>query len=400
MATLQFNQEALLDNNIFKYENRLHSQLNKFSAENTMILCTYFNIDKDKTTTDRGLLDIDEVFGKRSPLRFNKIENMPLFGFSQANPENSDENIMEDIVVNGECTIIPSTIVPLQNDCFIIKHLKMNALFQVTSVTYDSMKQDGFYKITYRLMETSQEAIDFMEKQTVENYKCDLDAVGTTVNPIIQKDDFVYKEKLVKMIDDMIECYKSLYYNERHNCFLYNYKDYRLFDLCGNMFISKHSLMNHENGTNVIMLHDKINEPKKELLYNRSIYKWIERDANIDTLHEFKYQLASSQAYIDSSFYKWSEADIMVMIPMSVNFKINNTISSFNQNQIKLYDNKEYGNSDYDMIISKFINGKLSSHKDIPLTLGDSLFDLFDDKDTFLLTPIIIYIIRKILKFN
>lgn len=400
MATLQFNQEVLLDKNIFKYEDRLHTHLNKYAADNSMILCTYFNIDKDKTTTDRGLMDIEEVFGKKSPLRFNRIENFPLLGFGQTNPENTDENVMEDVVVNGECIIMPSTIVPLQNDCFIIKHLKMRALFQVTSVTYDSMKQDGFYKITYRLMETSQEAIDYMEKQTIKRFNCDLNAVGSTLNPIIEEDKFIYKEKVNMMIDDMIDMYRSMFYNQKHNCFLYEYNGYRLFDLCGNMFMAKHSIMNHKNGTSVIMLHQKLVESKEYEYYNRSIYKWIERDAPIDKLNKFKYQLTSSQGYIDSSFYKWGEDDIQVMIPVNPMIKTINSISTFNKDQINLYNNGEIGSSDFDMIISKFINKKLSSYMDIPLSLGNSLFDAIKDKDTFLLTPIIIYIVRRVLEFN
>ena len=143
---LIFNEENMINGNIFKFEQRLQSHVNKY-VENGAILTTYFSQREDATTVDRGTQDIDQLFGKQSPLRFNKILNFPLYGFGKANPDNSDELQIEDINVEGDCVILPSTIVPKPMDFFMVNHLKMKGIFQVVSIQYDSMKVEGYYII-------------------------------------------------------------------------------------------------------------------------------------------------------------------------------------------------------------------------------------------------------------
>ena len=148
-GSLIFDEKTMINGNIFKYEQRLQSHMNKYIGTGA-VLTTYFPLNENATTVDRGLQTEDQIFGRKSPLRFNQVNDFPLHEFGQANPENTDEQQVEDILVEGDATILPQTIVPKQNDFFMVNHLKMNALFRVTSVTYDSMKREGFYKIHYR----------------------------------------------------------------------------------------------------------------------------------------------------------------------------------------------------------------------------------------------------------
>lgn len=402
---LIFDEQSLLDGNIFKFEQRLKSHTNKY-IENGALLTTFFNIRENATTVDRGLQDIDQLFGHKSPLRFDKILNLPVYGFGQLVPNNSDETGVEDINVEGECTILPSTIVPKQNSFFIINHLKMKGIFQVVDVHYDSMKIEGYYKIRYRLHSTSDEILQNLEKQTVETYHCDLDAVGSNINPIIKKDDFVKRSQIEQMINKMIESYRSLFYDERHNCFLYFHQDtgMRWFDLCGNEFIAKHSLMNPSNSNKVIILHEKIRDRQLSLFYNNSIYNWIEVDCPKKLLRKFHFILNDAEGYPDSSFARWNEGDIEVIQPLaSYQSKVYyQELSYFDNKQLECFmDSNKYPNFEYDQLIHRFIhNGNNISIDDISLNTADALLSSIKHKDIFLYTPIIIYIIRKILKFN
>ena len=217
-----FDEQTFLDQNLFKFESRLKSSTSRFIAEGA-VLTTYFNLAENRTTVDRGLQTIDQLFGKNSPLRFNKVKNFPLYSFAQMNPTNDDSAQVEDIGADGECVLLPCTVVPHQNDFFILNHLKMKALFRVTEVQFDSMKVNGYYKIKYHLYSNSDETIAQLEKQTVNTYNTDLNAIGTEVNPIIKEDDFVLRSKIRQLVVKMIESYKALFYNSRHNCFLLGY---------------------------------------------------------------------------------------------------------------------------------------------------------------------------------
>lgn len=405
MSNLVFNEQTLLDGNLFKFENRLLSVTNKFSTEGA-ILTTYYQIKEDATTVDRGLQDIEQLFGHNSPLRYNKIENFPLYGLSPATPSNNDEVGVEDISVDGEYVILPSTIVPKPNDFFIINHLRMKGIFQVTEVQYDSMKTNGFYKIRYRLHSTSQETLNNLAKQTVDHYYTELDAIGTHKNPIIHEDDFVLTRKIQLMVNKMIESYQALFYNERHNCFIYYDQQLqtRFWDICGNEFIAKHSLMNIPNSAKVIMLHEKVRDDNFPIMYNNSIYNWIEMDAPLRRLCKFHYRLSPANYYKDSSFFRWSETDIDVIQPLGTHQVgiLNQDLSFFDDKQLTaMMDESAMCVSEFEKLIHAFIHkGQNISLHDVSLYTGETLYSSINKLDVYLYTPIVIYIIRKILSMS
>lgn len=405
MDGLIFDEKTMLDGNIFKYEKKLNSRLNRYT-ENGMLLTTYLSLKEGETTVDRGLGEIEELFGKRSPLRYELIHDLPIMGFGAANPENTEENGVPDINVDGEAIIITRTVIPRQYDCFIINHLKMRALFMVTGVTYDSMKVDGNYKISYHLQTTSEKVINQALSQVVDENYTDLNAIGTDVNPIIRKDDFILRNQIKQMVTKMIESYIALFYNERHNCFLFydQQTGMRYFDLCGNEFIARHSIMNTQNSSRKIVLNDKIRDPLLGVYYNNSVYAWLELDAPDRLLQKFSYMLSYGSGYMDSSFALWDEDDIMVMQPLSLQQAgVNIKDSFFDDEQFKSFMDKKHEpkSSEYDKLIWKFINKQdtLSIH-DVSLYTADALISSVKHRDVFLYTPIIIYIIRKILLMN
>lgn len=402
---LIFSEESMINGNIFKFEQRLMSHVNKY-VENGAILTTYYPIRETATTVDRGTRDIDQLFGHKSPLRFNKILNFPLYGFGAANPENTDEMNVEDINVEGDAEILPATVVPSQNDCFIVNHLKMRAVFTITSVQYDSMKVEGYYKIHYRLISTSNETLENLEKQTVETFRMDLNAIGSNLNPVIKEDDFILRSQIEQMVNQMIRSYRALFYNERHNCFLYHHPKmgFDWFDLCGNEFMAKHALMNFGNSSKVIILHEKIRDKQLPVYYGNSVYNWLELGAPKRMLQKFYFMLNSTEGYRDSSFYRWGDKDVQVMQPLALyQIGINNQqYSIFDDSQFNSFDNETLiPESEYDKLIWKYINkGSSLTIHDVSLYTADALISSIRHMDTFIYTPIVIYIIREILGMN
>lgn len=400
---LIFDEESMINGNVFKFEQRLNSHVNKY-MDNGMILTTYFSQNENATTVDRGLRDIDQLFGDRSPIRMNKIKNFPLCGFGPTNPENSDEQQIEDFNVEGDCTVIPSTIVPKQYDCFIVDHLKMKAVFLVTSVNYDSMKPEGFYKIHYRLHSTSEETLLNLNKQTVATYRVELNALGSDLNPVIREDRYIERQVVKKVEEELIDNYISLFYNSRHNCFLYYHKQtgIRYFDMCGNEFMAKHNLMNYEGSSRSIILHNKLNDSQLPLYYSYSIYRWIERDAKSELVQRFYYELTDGLSYPYSSFYRWSEDDIQVIYPLAVHQTgmYNQSYTYFDNKQLESFlDPNTEPSSIVDKIIWKYINhfDKMTLG-DIPSSISDMMFVSYID--SFFYVPILIFIIRKLLSLN
>lgn len=402
---LIFDEKSMLDQSLFQYEQRLRTHLNKY-VENGLLLTEYFSQDENSTTVDRGTQTIDQLFGKSSPLRYNLIIDLPLSGFGQANPDNSDENNVEDVNVEGDCTILPSTVVPKQYDFFIIKHLKMDAVFEVTGVTYDSMKVDGFYKIHYRLHSTSRETIQQMRSQCINVYHCDLNAVGSTTNPIIKEDDFNKKLQVELMLNKMINSYRAMYYNSTHNCFLFHNQNDRLtyFDMCGNEFMAKHGIMNYRGANEVIMLQSKIRDIQLPEYYANSVYNWLEMGAPARMIRKFAYIFYDAEGYPDSSFALWGDGDIQIAQPLGEYQDKNAMLSFFTKEQFDAFLDEEHEPtaSEYDKLIWKYIHKQGSlSIDDISLYTADPLLNGGKyNINNYLYAPIAIFIIRRILRMN
>ena len=403
MAGLVFDESTLVNGNIFKYENRLHSKLNRF-IESGPTIVTYFRQAENETTVNRGMQDINELFGNHSPIRYFKINNFPVYGFQQATPENTDEQQIEDINVEGDCIILPTTVVPKAYDCFIVNHIKMNQIFIVTNVTYDTMKQDGYYRIHYRLQSTSAATIqNIEEKLTIKTFYFDMNKIGTDSDPILSEEDSVTERQINQMVSTMIIAYRSLFYNERHNCFLYRDQETGMdwFDMCGNEFIAKYSLMNIPNDVNVIVLNNKLTDPQFPLRYNDSVYAWLELGAPKRFLRKFEFILGSSKAYLYSSFTQWND-DVLVMQPLGTNAvgSVMRSHNFFDDKQVSTFADANVEPelmNDYERLIWKFINKDSLSMSDVSPYTADSLISSVRHKDVFLYTPIIIYIIRSII---
>lgn len=205
----------------------------------------------------------------------------------------------------------------------------------------------------------------------------------------------------------MIEFYKIMYYNERHNCMLFvDENNDTYFDRCCNEFLYRHNLMNIHQDSKVIMLNDKLSDPKGNYVYDLSIYKWLEMGASVDLLQRFPYIILYAGGFTNSSFNLWDEGDIKIIQPTSiVNGQNENKIAKFllSEDQINtLMDDKMMPNNVFDLLLWKYIHFPNSIGID---DIDDSMIMplLNDNKyswDTFFYVPIMIFIINEILNMK
>lgn len=426
MANLIYDERSLVDEQMYKYDKFLHSRINKYTGSGRTLV-TYYNINEANTTTGIGFEDIYQIIGIDSPLRFDRIENMALLGFSPLNPENNTagNTNVRNYNLSGEAFIIPGTIMPKENDFFVVKHLNMNHLIRVTEVFQDGLNTDGSYRISYALYSTNPTDLANLEKQVVRRMVMDLQTVGgSDLTPVIGKEDYELRSRLIQMVDDMTENYIANFYDHKHNCFILHLNGVSLFDVCGNLFMAKNGIMIRDNSHgNIVLNENKIRDQRMQFYYQRSPYKWIERDAPIRYLDTFKYGLVSSYMYPDSSFANYGD-DIQIMIPgdpwcqrPDCNYYFPDEVYHIFENEcdtrtcgecdcmccpckdtcIRALKLKRY---DYISLIHDFIHGKITNIHDLSLYTGDQLFDNSMSKEVFLWTPIILYIIKQTLKIK
>ena len=392
---IKINEMNAINENAFIYEDRIKSPSARL-LDTTQTYTNYFHINNNETTTDAGFIDVEEYLGNRSPVRFGKIENFPIYGLEQIVIQLQEDDIGLDGNYEGEAIILPGTIKPVQNDFFTIPILKDSYVFRVTDIQYDNVMPDNFYKITFKLEYIDSDYIKQLEEQTVDEYVCVLDNYGTEEKCIIEKSCFTKVKEIQNMYQEIIEFYKALFYNERHNVFLGDGEMGRkVYDPLQTEFINKHQLFNEKNNLECLILTDEVEDPQRKLKYAKSMYRLFEiRDLKL--LTPFKYTLRDSITLHESSFYRWHEKRIDVMdIPNHIPSTAKQILSDEFVDAV-MYNTEletEYGN-----LIKRFLRKEELGIKDISLQLGDELLYLNNILEVFFFTPIIMYIIREIVK--
>ena len=187
MAHLEYDERVLVDNQMYKYDKYLHSRINKYTGSGRT-LTRYWNINDSQTTISLGMGTSYQILGKDSPLRYDEIDNMILIGFSPLNPEEkqASTSTVRNYGLSGEAFVIPGTVMPKENDFFVVKHINMNHLFSVTQVTQDGLNTDGSYRINYELFSTNPIEIENINNQTVGHFVMDLQTIGgEDLTPVI-----------------------------------------------------------------------------------------------------------------------------------------------------------------------------------------------------------------------
>ena len=195
---IKINEMNAINENAFIYEDRIKSPSARL-LDTTQTYTNYFHINNNETTTDAGFIDVEEYLGNRSPVRFGKIENFPIYGLEQIVIQLQEDDIGLDGNYEGEAIILPGTIKPVQNDFFTIPILKDSYVFRVTDIQYDNVMPDNFYKITFKLEYIDSDYIKQLEEQTVDEYVCVLDNYGTEEKCIIEKSCFTKVKEIQNM---------------------------------------------------------------------------------------------------------------------------------------------------------------------------------------------------------
>jgi len=182
---------------------------------------TYYAKDILASTEDIPLGGVIETIGVESPIKYNKIENFPLYGMGALTPENNfDETEGLDTTIEGDAIILPNTVKPLVNDFFSVPGQAGNLLFRVNEVAVDHAGNKVMYKVSYSLTASSNGVLD--EEQITETYKVVYENIGKDCKSVIKESDFLLLDHIDSVSDDLSNAYIKLFYNKNYNTFLYN----------------------------------------------------------------------------------------------------------------------------------------------------------------------------------
>lgn len=390
---LSIDENRMISDNIFAYEEKLKSPVVRYQ-ETTPVYVIYYHINSDVSTTDEGFKDVASIIGFRSPLRYNKIDGLPLYDMDSVVLQLNDEDQGLDSDFTSDAKILPNTIKPTANDFFIIPTLHDAYLFRVTSIAYDTVMPDNFYKIEYKLEYIDQEMINQLEKQVTGSYICNMDNIGSENKCIIESEAYKRLEKLNELYDDMVNTYLTLFYDERHNSLLgeVNGPWLRLYDPLQTEFINKHNLFNKKRDYKTIVLTEQFPDSKRKIKYEKSVYRFLERrDSTL--VNNFKYTTTSCTVYQDSTFARWYDKTVKMVENMPYQMP-ESAYNIFSDEFVSAIRNNDDTQSAHGELIKKFVRREPLTIKDIPLDLNEELINLNASLEVFFITPMILYIIQ------
>lgn len=268
---------------------------------------TYYSINLENSTQDQGLNNVMEIVGGESPIKYNKIENFPIYLDSDMNfNTNLEEDAGFDSDSEGTAILLPGTIVPQNDDLILFEVLEKKYIYRINNVEYSNTSIRKFYKISFSV---SPFDINTLENRQVEDkYSVIYNNIGTEVDPIIPEKQFTFISRIDKVIDYLTERYIRFYYDEKVNSFIYNldkmnmalhdyYKDNGIYDPKLALFIKRNNLFINKK-TFLKNIYVECLLQNRDLDYEKSFYSLLE---TLD-LDEFEYPYYYFMPIFESSF--------------------------------------------------------------------------------------------------
>lgn len=389
------NYNKTIDNLVEGAKSRLNNPFYIYGDRKPTIV-TYYNINHNASTIDKGSSTLYDDIGQNSSLRFNKIENFHLYGIEKINVNLDVGEYGLESPIEGEALILPNTIVPVPGDMFIINHvIDKPYLFMVTGIGIDTLYTGAnFYKISYKLTRTDMDALTSLETvQTIKRFTYKAGNVGTTLAPLIESNQAELIDKIEDNIDTLLNYYMNLFYKNSVQNFILEYQHMYLYDPYLIEFMIRNKLFalsgnNYFHVEQAVYIGDtfaleydhsifKDIEIKKSNMRLNSVYPVPVDDPNsllVDRLESY-YKLSNKVMYKDyDNPINWLDMDLLDRV-------INN----------ELYD--EDSNLYYRNLLILYMNNK---EFDVTDKIINSIMDLEFNytKELFYMIPILVFILK------
>ena len=389
------NYNKTIDNLVEGAKSRLNNPFYIYGDRKPTIV-TYYNINHNASTIDKGSSTLYDDIGQNSSLRFNKIENFHLYGLEKINVNLDVGEYGLESPIEGEALILPNTIVPVPGDMFIINHvIDKPYIFMVTGIGIDTLYTGAnFYKISYKLTRTDMDALTSLETvQTIKRFTYKAGNVGTTLTPLIESNQAELIDKIEDNIDTLLNYYMNLFYKNSVQNFILEYQHMYLYDPYLIEFMIRNKLFalsgnNYFHVEQAVYIGDtfaleydhsifKDIEIKKSNMRLNSVYPVPVDDPNsllVDRLESY-YKLSNKVMYKDyDNPINWLDMDLLDRV-------INN----------ELYD--EDSNLYYRNLLILYMNNK---EFDITDKIMNSIMDLEFNytKELFYMNPILVFILK------
>ena len=216
------NSRVNTTNDMLKAQNKRYYKYNTSRLESKPIFCTYFNADRSESTISKGLGAVYDKSGKNSPLRFNQINNVPLYGFREFNREtNKTEYKGVSVELSNESILVGGTgFEPNVSDFILIEISGAKLVFEVSLATPTTVLANPSFRIAYSFKFEANKDPNMMEEimsQVINEYDFIVDNVGTNKTAVLDVTTVKNINELTYIFQRINASYKETFYRENEN---------------------------------------------------------------------------------------------------------------------------------------------------------------------------------------
>lgn len=395
------NERSIVNNYVDDYMSAT-SKYAKF-LDSVPNFVTYYSRDFVSSTEDHGLGTIKEVVGLESPVKYNKIFNMPLYGVDEVSPNLTAEDLGGlDNEMQGNAILIPDTIVPQPDDLFLFSYHEATEetykLYRVTNVTTSAIDSNTYYQISFIV--TPYDLNILNERQVKDDYSVIMNNIGTEQKSIILDEDYIKARQFDLISSELADLYIDDYYDSKLNLFLFNdvLRDRIIYDPSihemiskTSMFINQKTLASNLYITNVYPLKNRVYfNSISGIITNKEKLKDISFPIGVmfGSLTTSLFRLFPYE-YLATEYYKGENSYSHQLLHTDINLHVNGYNKDIVLEDIDGLTNFErlmiYYIKEPSMINSDLCNECLNDiqYSSNPVTLSNYIF-----------TPIILYILQ------
>ena len=360
----------------------------------------YWNINKHKSSLDPGSKLAMAETGDDSPLRYNVIEDLFLFGLPrmEINLDNGDFGL-EAEGISGDCYLMPNTIEPYAGDFFQIDYMFNGPwLFKVISVDKDTFDNGAnVWKLEYKLDMYTDESIN---KNVVDEFVAIDVQEGTNTTCVVQKKKYLKAVELDDMAATLKKYYLDLFFCDQVQTLIYKWlNESNMYDPFMVEFIIRNGILENSGSDYVYIHHQTTLNNTFSMDYNGSIYRAFElkdKEALSSSIYisqaEYNNSMSSPFYYRFEDYFVLDYRPIVGISPGPYNCR--DYIDIFPEELVHdIIDNKEIFDTNmlYQNIFIKYFNNKDLDEEDL-----ENIKRMKHEfaKESFYMIPFIIFVLE------
>lgn len=299
-----------INENIQIFAKQKIGQYSKFLNKNPMYV-TYLPINHTMSRADVGTGGIDTEIGPTSPIRYNRINNLPVYNMPEIQPDITFDESGTDISIDlSGLALLPGTIKPTPGDYLILSFPGIREfLFRVTNIAYNTIQSNDFYVFDADVKDIGVDVLTRVLPQIVETYDTVFENIGTQDRCFIRTEDVVKANNLARIMGELEDFYKATFFNQECNAFiLYRNpdEDYRsswLYDPYLEKFILRSSIYYQKGDTAAFLLTPNDMLPIEfDYMFKRTL-QYAVLNRTMDYICPFTYYYQSSNMKRCSPFF-------------------------------------------------------------------------------------------------